>query len=209
LAGLVVVGVVIVVAWADRSGRLFAERSPAAESSAYDGATTTVVRVVDGDTLVVAIEDRRERTAQTRVRLWGVDAPELGRDGKPDQAFARDARAFVERTTAGRAVRLAVEPERLRDPYARVLAHVFVNVEGREVSVGEALVEAGLAEHVAKWSNGRTRQLGAAQRRARDAGRGMWSAGRSGPGASREGYTWPEGMRFNLFRAGLDLLSAG
>lgn len=209
IGGLVIALIVVAIAWADRSGKFVAERSPAAQAGVYEGAETTVVRIVDGDTLIVAIADSDQRERTTRVRLWGVDAPELGKDGKPNEPFARDARAFAERMTEGRRVRLRVEQEKLRDHYGRVLAHVLVETAEGERSLGEALVEAGLAEHVPKWSNSRTRELGAAQRRARDAGRGIWSAPRGRPGASRGAYTPPEAMRFNLFRSGLDLLSAG
>ena len=44
-----------------------------------------VIRVTDGDTIVVINEDRE----QVRIRLYGIDAPES------DQAFGDEATEFV------------------------------------------------------------------------------------------------------------------
>ena len=69
-----------------------------------------VERVVDGDTIVVQ--------GVGKVRLIGVDTPELG-DSRPDVAkMARSAAAFVEQTVGGRQVRLDYDWQR-RDKYGR------------------------------------------------------------------------------------------
>ncbi|MFW5682759.1 MAG: hypothetical protein ACOC1G_07110, partial [Phycisphaeraceae bacterium] len=49
-----------------------------------------VVRVIDGDTLEVLLPGQPGETF--RVRLWGIDAPELARpDGSDAQAFSQSA----------------------------------------------------------------------------------------------------------------------
>ncbi|MFZ1538713.1 MAG: nuclease, partial [Chromatiaceae bacterium] len=45
--------------------------------------TARVTQVIDGDTL--------ELKDDTRVRLIGIDTPEIGRDGKPDDPGAHQA----------------------------------------------------------------------------------------------------------------------
>ncbi|MFZ5654385.1 MAG: thermonuclease family protein [Pseudomonadota bacterium] len=141
------------------------------------GSAVAVSRVVDGDTLILA--DRR------RIRLIGVNAPELGRDGKPDQPLARAAREFLAELLGGgdpaaapaARVRLhpGVEP---RDRHGRWLAHL--EVEGR--SVERELVRRGLAYHVALPPNlALAACLRAAEQAARAARVGLWSAAAVGP----------------------------
>ena len=64
------------------------------------------------------------------------------------------------------------------DGHGRLLAHVFVTREGKDVLFAEALVRAGLSPYFAKY--GRSRRfdaaLVAAQHEAREAKRGIWGA---------------------------------
>lgn len=177
IVGVAALAITIGLALLDRSGKLAAPPDPSARATVYEGARALVTRVVDGDTLVVALPDRQAGSAETKIRLWGVDAPELARGGSPDEPYAREARALVEGLAAGKIVVLDVEDERLRDRYERVLAHVLVPTARGEESVGELLLEAGLGRHEARWANTRTRALAAAERRAKEAGRGLWARG--------------------------------
>ena len=65
----------------------------------------TVVRVVDGDTLLL---DRNER-----VRLIGVDTPETVDPRRPVQRFGKEASAFTKRMAEGRRVRLEFDQNRM------------------------------------------------------------------------------------------------
>src|SRR5215207_10167485 len=60
-----------------------------------------VVRVVDGDTIHVAVGGREET-----VRYIGVDAPESVKPGTPVECFAKRASAFNHRLVDGEKVRL-------------------------------------------------------------------------------------------------------
>ena len=71
--------------------------------------------VFDGDTL--------ELTDGRRVRLIGINAPEIGRQGKPSEPFARAAEARLQALTQG-ALYLAPGKES-RDRYGRTLGHLF------------------------------------------------------------------------------------
>jgi len=89
------------------------------QTAAAQGAGT-VVRVVDGDTVVIDIGGRHET-----VRLIGVDTPETKKPNTPVQCYGPEASAFTAALLpAGTAVRLErdVEP---RDAYDRLLAYVY------------------------------------------------------------------------------------
>ena len=109
-----------------------------------DPGAATVLRVVDGDTLLV----RRSGEAE-RLRLLGVDAPEASstRYGRPEcggRRARRAARAWVAR--ARRRVELTgdrLAPE--RDRYGRLLAGVRTRRGGE---LGAWLVRRGLARTV-------------------------------------------------------------
>ncbi len=132
-------------------------------------ADTAMVRhVIDGDSLTLA--DGRE------VRLIGVNAPEMGRDGAPEQPLARAARSLLASLLEGRSVRLVYESQR-HDRYGRVLAHVlFADADGTERSAEEILLQRGLAWLVAIPPNvGWVARLDSAEAEARRAGRGVWT----------------------------------
>lgn len=75
-----------------------------------------VVKVADGDTITVIDSDKHT----SRVRLWGIDAPEKA------QAFGNASREHLAALVAGKDVRLV---EYGRDRYGRILAEVFVGDE--------------------------------------------------------------------------------
>jgi len=127
-----------------------------------------VVRVVDGDTIHVAIAGGRRE----KVRYIGIDTPESVKPDTPVQCFAKAASAANTRLVAGRRVVLELDAEQ-RDRYGRLLAYVrrdglFVNAE---------LVRRGYAVPLTIPPNvryaSRFRDLARAARRA---GRGLWRA---------------------------------
>lgn len=96
--------------------------------------TIAVEHVYDGDTL--RLSDGR------KVRLLGVNAPELARDQRPAQALAQQAHDAVRQwLDQARELQLLVGPEKT-DRYGRVLGHVF-NSRGQNLEA--SLLEQGLA----------------------------------------------------------------
>jgi micrococcal nuclease len=77
-------------------------------------------RVVDGDTIIVNIDGRKER-----VRLIGVDTPETKHPNKPVEYFGREASAFTTHMVEGKKVNLEYDWQR-RDKYGRLLAYVYL-----------------------------------------------------------------------------------
>jgi micrococcal nuclease len=86
--------------------------------------SATVRYVIDGDTL--DLSDGR------RVRLLGIDAPEMGFDGKTAEPFSQEATDWLRERVEGRLVQLRVDSPKL-DRYQRTLAWIFDD-QGRLVN---------------------------------------------------------------------------
>lgn len=124
-----------------------------------------VAKVVDGDTL--RLTDGRS------VRLIGVNAPEMGHQGRSAEPFAVAATRQLEQLVAASGGRVALlAGAQAQDHYGRSLAHAF----GRDGRNWEAQqLAAGLGFAVALAPN--TALAGcqfAAEAEARAAGRGLW-----------------------------------
>lgn len=130
----------------------------------------TVVRIVDGDTLVVDIDG-----AEEHVRLIGIDTPESVAHDRPVECFGAEASDHLaELMPPGTAVRLErdIEP---RDRYDRLLAYVH-RVDG-DLFVNHAQIAGGFAEASEFPPNtARAPGLAQAERDARAAGTGLWAA---------------------------------
>lgn len=146
------------------------------DSAAAETRPTTsarVKRVIDGDTLVVTIGSREER-----VRLLGVDTPEMPRRGWSGEYLADEARAFVEQQVGRGEVRLARDPQRKdRDSYDRLLRYVELP-DGRLLNA--ELIRQGFAYAFTRYSLMREDEFLQYEAAARAAGLGVWAeAGRA------------------------------
>jgi micrococcal nuclease len=127
------------------------------------GQTAEVRYVIDGDTVVLADGQH--------LRLIGINAPELGKDGAPDQPLAASARARLATLVEHRRVMLDFERDR-RDHYGRELAHVLLP-DGTDV--GRTLLREGLAWAIAIPPDvKRLDSYLAAETEARAGRRGVW-----------------------------------
>lgn len=91
-----------------------------AVSAAANADTGTVVRVVDGDTLVVSINN-----GDHTIRLLNVDTPETKDPNQPVECLGPQATQYLEeKLPKGTQVRLEFDVER-HDKYGRTLAGVF------------------------------------------------------------------------------------
>jgi micrococcal nuclease len=122
-----------------------------------------VVRVIDGDTLVLV--------GGARVRLLGIDAPEMERDGQPADFLAHKAKAVLTELTLNH--KIALDYDQLRyDHYGRLLAYLFLP---NRALVNAELVRQGLARVYFIAPNMHYREvLLAAQQEAIEAQRGVW-----------------------------------
>lgn len=97
-----------------------------------------VARVIDGDTVVVAIQLGWSVTMQRPVRLWGINAPEHATpEGQAATAFVA---GLVPPGTGVTVV--SHRPEGELDNYGRVLAGLTL-LDGRDLS--QAILDAGHA----------------------------------------------------------------
>ncbi len=120
-----------------------------------------VVRVLDGDSLLLRIEGQGVRG----VRIAGIDAPEKG------QPFADVARRALLAKLDDREIRVEVVKT---DFFQRLVGRVFV--EGRDA--GLAQLHAGLAWHFKRYdadlAPAQRRRYAQAERQARLRGLGLW-----------------------------------
>lgn len=123
-----------------------------------------VVRVVDGDTLLL---DGNER-----VRLIGVNTPESVDPRRPVEKFGKEAASFTRSLVEGKQVRLEFDQER-RDRYGRTLAYVYLP-DG--TLVNEVIIREGYGFAYTRFPYKRMERFRSLEREAREQGRGLWGA---------------------------------
>ncbi len=128
-----------------------------------------ILRWIDGDTIDVRLEAEVPNLAQReRVRILGIDAPELG------EPWAAEATRFLRELTMGKTVYLELDRQ-IRDAHSRLLAHVWVEGEEGWRLAGEELLLAGLARVLFIPPNSlHLSRLRRAERLGQAACRGMW-----------------------------------
>lgn len=128
----------------------------AGDLAAAEPAAWRVVSVHNGDTLT-ALD---AANVQHKVRLTGIDAPEIG------QPFGTKARDRLTALAKGKTVTIHGHGQ---DRYGRTLASV--DIEGDDL--GHRIVADGLTRHYTGYS--KDAGLAAAEREARAARRGLWA----------------------------------
>lgn len=86
--------------------------------------THRVVRVVDGDTIIISYHYKSEE----RIRLIGIDTPELDdpSDNSGNLTDGEIAAAYTQGSLLGKSVALELDVQE-RDQYGRLLAYVYVD----------------------------------------------------------------------------------
>lgn len=124
--------------------------------------TSTVTRVVDGDTVVL-------ETGET-VRLIGVDAPESVKPDSRVECFGKEASTWLRTTLEGKVVSLERDTHD-RDRYQRLLRYVVLDT----VLINELLVREGYARAVRYPPDTRhAERFERAEQQARAEGIGIW-----------------------------------
>lgn len=140
----------------------------AARAAAPEALKGTVTVVYDGDTLKVSLAGQGDE----RVRLIGVDAPELDDARERVRLMAFLAKRFAFSRLYRAKVELLSGPEK-RDAYGRLLA--FVRTADGEM-FNETLVREGYAHAYLKFpfDEGLRKRLKDAENSARREGKGLW-----------------------------------
>jgi micrococcal nuclease len=113
--------------------------APAAASGQELPVPVSVVRVIDGDTVDVQLPD----STTERIRLIGIDTPEVVDPRKPVQCYGREASAHAHELLDGQSVSLELDASQgERDVFGRLLAYVWL-ADGR--NFGEVMIADGYA----------------------------------------------------------------
>jgi micrococcal nuclease len=156
-----------------QSRRLFRSNAQTAtvDFERYDRQQASVVRVVDGDSLHVDIPDGTGRV--TKVRLLGIDTPEMGDAEKEPMYFAQEATDFARRLALDRTVTLYLDQQAgTRDKYGRLLAYVELP-DGRFLN--EELLSGGYAYADLRFRHSYSYKYRQLEASARALKQGLWA----------------------------------
>lgn len=130
-----------------------------------------VAEVIDGDTL--RLKDGR------KLRLIGINSPELARRNRPVEPMAEEARQALQQILAADPnIDLTYGRDRY-DRYQRLLAHAFSR---NGLNLQASLLRRGLAAHIVVPPNDRhAKCYHGLEKEAQKAGRGMWAHERFAP----------------------------
>jgi micrococcal nuclease len=178
LIGITLIGTALLV-WLDRDlvapqwSDLLTQREQtlATDLARYDGGSFPVVRVVDGDTLHLGVADSEDDA--TKVRLVGVDAPEMGWGGGERMYYAEEATAFARRLAGGQRVTVYLDQQAgSRDRYGRLLAYIQLP-DGKFLN--EELLSAGFAYADLRFKHGYYQKYQQLEAGARALKQGLWA----------------------------------
>jgi endonuclease YncB( thermonuclease family) len=119
-------------------------------SEIYTFNKAKVLSVYDGDTCTVAAFHRGEIT-QFRVRIFGIDAPEMRGGTVEAKEEAKNAQQYLSNLILNQIVLINVldksdsRVQRL-DPFGRLLADIMVRYNDRMINVAEEMIKTGHAQ---------------------------------------------------------------
>lgn len=136
----------------------------------FDHQSFAVSKVVDGDTMDILGPDG---LSETRVRLIGIDAPELVDPTTNQPArFAENSAAYLKARLGVRNVTLRLEPVETRDRYGRLLAYIYLTDSD---CINIDLIRNGMAYADRRFMHSWRGQYEQAENEARRKERGLWA----------------------------------
>jgi len=137
--------------------------------TSVDKGVRTVLRVIDGDTLVLSPNET--------VRLIGVDTPETRHPKKAVQCFGREASEFTKKMVSGKKVRIEFEEANTfvshKDRYGRTLGYVFLE-DGTLLNA--EIIRHGYGHAYTRFPFRYLEEFRGLERQARETSLGLWSA---------------------------------
>lgn len=131
------------------------------------GTLANVIRVIDGDTIEVVLNNKTEK-----VRLIGVDTPETVHPTIGEEPYGKAASNFTKSQLEGKQITLEFDVQE-RDQYGRLLAYVWLNGQlFNEILIREGYAQVSTFPPNVKY----VERFTSAQQKAREAGRGLWGA---------------------------------
>lgn len=139
-----------------------------ARATTHKTILSPVIRVIDGDTIVVEIN-----SAQEKIRLIGVNTPETVDPRKQVECFGMEASIFVKNLLLNKSVRLESDATQGdRDKYGRLIRFVFLE-DG--TLVNKKIIEEGHGHEYTYRTPYRYQiEFKTAERLAREEKRGLW-----------------------------------
>ncbi len=128
------------------------KKERAKSQTSIDYIKCKVVRVVDGDTIVVKLDGRNEK-----IRLSGINTPESVGDYKDNpQFYGVEASEYVKKALDKKWVYLSFDKKKY-DKYDRILAYVWTDIPSDDLSnlFNAELISKGYA----KWYNDKENKL--------------------------------------------------
>jgi micrococcal nuclease len=132
-----------------------------------DAKAHKVVRIIDGDTVIIDLDGK-----ETRVRLIGVDTPETVHPRKPVEFYDKEASRFTTNLLKGESVYVEYDQQK-QDRYGRTLAYLYRAPDGLFVNL--EIVRQGYGHAYTKYPFKYLELFHRHERAAREAGRGLWS----------------------------------
>ena len=128
-----------------------------------------VVKVIDGDTIVVDISGKKET-----LRLIGIDAPEIGGNSSKNKCFGKEAEEFAKNILSDASIELEEdESQNDRDKYGRLLRYIILK-DGSNLN--KTLIRKGSAkEYTYKTPYKYQKEFKNAETEARKAKKGLWA----------------------------------
>jgi len=127
-----------------------------------------VVRVVDGDTIIVRGSDK-----DIKVRLIGIDTPETVHPSKPVEHYGKEASRFTKNLLKGEKVYLVIDGDKI-DKYGRTLAYVYRAPGG--LFVNAEIIRQGYGHAYTRFPFKYMEEFKQLERFAREAEKGLWAA---------------------------------
>lgn len=138
-------------------------------SSEKEKEIARVSRVIDGDTIEVQLNNKKET-----VRLIGIDAPETVDPRKTVECFGKEASDKTKEILNGKTVRLETDTTQgERDKYGRLLRYVFLD----RINFNELMISEGFA-HEYTYQNSPYKymeEFKEVQKKAQVENKGLWN----------------------------------
>ncbi len=141
------------------------------EALPQKGMLYTIVKVVDGDTVTIWLDGRKQT-----IRLIGINTPETVDPRRPVQCFGKQASDKAKELLAGHQVRVVLDPSQGNyDKYHRMLGYIYRD-DG--FFLNEYMVKEGYAyEYTYRYPYQFQAAFKQAQKDAEAHGRGLWAPG--------------------------------
>lgn len=110
----------------------------------YEYHVKSITNVVDGDTIDVDIDLGFDITFSSRVRMAGIDTPELRTTNKAEKVLGLEAKDYLKKKLKD-AKSIIIKTEKIdsSEKYGRILGWLYIN--GDTVSVNDHMINDGYA----------------------------------------------------------------